>query len=104
VFFFFFFFFKLTGYDLIFKDFFFKVQVNINLGSNIFFLFFNMGSFYSNWDKKYTKNTKKQMSVKNAIIVIKAQNGQKSPKKPNFEKAVSGRLHISLTADHAVNC
>jgi hypothetical protein len=27
---------KLTDYDLIFKDFFFKVQVNINLGSNIF--------------------------------------------------------------------
>jgi hypothetical protein len=38
-----------------------------------------MGSFYSNWDKKDTKNTKKQMSVKNAIIVIKAQNGPKSP-------------------------
>jgi hypothetical protein len=30
-----FYFFKLTGYDLIFKIF-FKVQVNINLGSNIF--------------------------------------------------------------------
>jgi hypothetical protein len=36
--FFYFLFLKLTGYnyDLIFKDF-FKVQVNINLGSNIFY-------------------------------------------------------------------
>jgi hypothetical protein len=39
-----------------------------------------MGSFYSNWDKK-KKNTKK------------------AQKKPNFEKAVSGRLPISLTAN-----
>jgi hypothetical protein len=29
--------FKLTDYDLIFNDFFFKVQVNINLGPNIFY-------------------------------------------------------------------
>jgi hypothetical protein len=51
-----------------------------------------MGSFYSNWDKKDTKNTKKQMSVKNAIIVIKAQNG---PKNPILKK----QLHISLTTN-----
>jgi hypothetical protein len=36
------------------------------------------------------------MSVKNAIVLIKAQ---KRPKKmPDFEKAVSGWLPISLTA------
>jgi hypothetical protein len=57
-----------------------------------------MGSFYNNWDKKDTKNTerRKLMSVKNVTIIIKAQ---KAPKKPNFKKAVSGRLHISLTAN-----
>jgi hypothetical protein len=43
-------FFKLTGYDLLFKDFFKKkIHININLGSNIF-LFFNMDFFYGNWD------------------------------------------------------
>jgi hypothetical protein len=51
-----------------------------------------MGSFYSNWDKKDTKNTKKQMSVKNATVLIKAPK----KKKPNFEKAVSRQLPISL--------
>jgi hypothetical protein len=35
------------------------------------------------------------MSVKNATVLIKA----KKKKKPNFEKAVSGRLPISLTAN-----
>jgi hypothetical protein len=43
---------KLTGYDLIFKDFFFfKV-------GQIYFLFFNLGSFYSNLAQENTKNTK----------------------------------------------
>jgi hypothetical protein len=60
-----------------------------------------MGSFYSNWDQKDTKNTKKQMSVKNAIVLIKAQKHSKSKKKkgPILKKAVSGQLPISLTAN-----
>ena len=37
------------------------------------------------------------MSVKNAIVLIKAQKRPKSPKKPNFENTVSERLLISLT-------
>jgi hypothetical protein len=45
-----------------------------------------MGSFYSNWDQRNTKKAKKKKKKKN-------------PKKPNFVKAVSGRLHISLTAN-----
>jgi hypothetical protein len=41
------------------------------------------------------------MGVKNATVLIKAQKRPKSQKKkkPNFEKAVSGRLPISLTAN-----
>jgi hypothetical protein len=54
--FFYFLFLKLTGYGLIFKDF-FKVQVNINLASKIFY-FSIWAFFYSNWDQKDTKNTK----------------------------------------------
>jgi hypothetical protein len=55
---------KLTGYDLIFKDF-FKVQLNINLGSNIFD--FSILTLF------ITIGTKKQMSIKNITILIKAQ-------------------------------
>jgi hypothetical protein len=37
------------------------------------------------------------MSVKNAAVLIKAQKRPKGKKKmPNFEKAVSGQLSISL--------
>jgi hypothetical protein len=36
------------------------------------------------------------MSIKNATVLIKAK---KKKKKPNFEKAVSGRLPISLTTN-----
>jgi hypothetical protein len=38
-----------------------------------------MGSFYSNWDQKNTKNTKKKkkVSVKNATVIIKAQKKAK---------------------------
>jgi hypothetical protein len=45
-----------------------------------------MNSFYSNWDQRDTE---------------KAQ--RKAQKKFNFEKAVSGRLSISLTANRPVN-
>jgi hypothetical protein len=37
------------------------------------------------------------MSVKNATVLIKAKKAQK--KELNFEKVVSGRLLISLTAN-----
>ena len=40
------------------------------------------------------------MSVKNDTVVIKAQ--KKKKKKSNFEKAISGRLHILLTINR--NC
>jgi hypothetical protein len=42
------------------------------------------------------------MSVKNAIILIKAQKrpkSQKKKKKPNFEKVVGDQLPISLTTN-----
>jgi hypothetical protein len=74
---------KLTCYDLIFKFFiFFKVHVNINLGSNVF--------YFSIWALFIVIETKK-----NTL--------RKPKKKPNFEKAVSGRLPISLTANRPVN-
>jgi hypothetical protein len=50
-----------------------------------------MGSFYSNWDQRDTKKAKKKKKKK------------KNPKKPNFKKAVSGQLPISLTANRPVN-
>jgi hypothetical protein len=52
-----FFIFKLTGYDLIFKDF-FKVQVNIKLGSNIFY-FSIWALFIAIGTKKTIKKKKK---------------------------------------------
>jgi hypothetical protein len=95
---FYFLFLKLTGYDLIFKDF-FKIQVNINLRSNIF--------DFSIWalsiaigTKKILKIQKKQMSVKKCYNINKSKKKKKKKKKANFEKAVSGRLPISLTANH----
>jgi predicted methyltransferase len=45
----------------------------------IFFFYFNF-NFYSNWDQRDTKKAKKKKGLK----------------KHNFEKAVSGRLPISL--------
>jgi hypothetical protein len=54
-----------------------KVQVNINLGSNIF--------YFSIWAPFIVIVTKKIL------------------KKPNFEKAVRGWLPISLTANRLVN-
>jgi hypothetical protein len=80
-----FFYLKLTGYDLIFK-FFFCLSTSKYIFGVKYFLFFNMDSFYSNRDQKKSKKAKK-----------------KSLKKPNFEKAVSGRLPISLTANRPVN-
>jgi hypothetical protein len=47
-----------------------------------------MNSFYSNWDQRDTE---------------KAQRKAQNKKKFNFEKAVSGRLSISLTANWPVN-
>ena len=58
--FFYFIFLKLIGYNLIFKDFFFLSTSKYKFGIK-YFLFFNMGSFYSNLDKKYTKNTKNKL-------------------------------------------
>jgi hypothetical protein len=75
---------KLTGYDLIFKFFFFKVQVNINLGSNVFY--FSIWALFIVIEKKKTKKAQKKVQ-----------------KKSNFEKAVNGRLPISLTANRLIN-
>jgi hypothetical protein len=48
-----------------------------------------MSSFYNNWDPKDTKNTKKkQMSIKNTTVIIKAQKAQKK-NSPIFEKQLA---------------
>jgi hypothetical protein len=73
------------------------------LGSNIFYfsiwaLFIAIGTKKTLKIQKKQKQKKKkktkQMSVKNAIVLIKAQK-----RKPNFEKVVSGRLPILLIAN-----
>jgi hypothetical protein len=106
--FFYFLFLKLTGYDLIFKDFFFKVQVNINLGSNIFYfsiwaLFIAIGTKKTLKIQK-TNECKKCYSINKSPKTPKKQKKKKKtyftkPKKANFEKTVSRRLPISLTAN-----
>ena len=94
----FFLFLKLTNYDLIFKDF-FKVQVNINFGSNIFN--FSIWAFSIAIGTKKTLKIQKTNECKKCYSSNKSLKTSKKPKrKPNFEKAVSGRLPISLTANH----
>jgi hypothetical protein len=75
------------------------------LGSNIFYfsiwaLFIAIGTKKTlkiQKQKQKKKKKKKQMSIKNVIVLIKAQKAQK--RKPNFEKVVSGRLPILLIAN-----
>jgi hypothetical protein len=60
-----------------------------------------MSYFYSNFAQEDTTNTKKkkkQMRVKNAIVLKKSP---KKPQKPNFKKksGYSGRLTDLLTAN-----
>jgi hypothetical protein len=68
------------------------MQVNINLGSNIF--------DFSIWALSIAIGTKKTLKVQKTNECKKFYNINKSKKKrPNFEKVVSGRLPISLTAN-----
>jgi hypothetical protein len=76
--FFYFLFLKLTSYDLIFNDF-FKVQVNINLESNIFDLL--IWALFIAIETKKKLKIQKQMSVKNGTVLIKAQKRPKRKKK-----------------------
>jgi hypothetical protein len=68
---------KLTGYNLIFKDFFLKkkkVQVNINLGSNIFYFLI--------WALFITIRTKKTPKIQKTNECKKCYSINKSPKTP----------------------
>jgi hypothetical protein len=73
------------------------MQVNINLGSNIF--------DFSIWALSIAIGTKKTLKVqktnecKKCYSIKKSKKKKKKKKKPNFEKAVSGWLPISLTAN-----
>jgi large-conductance mechanosensitive channel len=79
---FYFLFLKLTGHDLIFEDFFFKVQININLRSNIFdFLI---------WALFIAIGTKKILKIQKTNECKKCYNSNKSPKKSqNLKKRLA---------------
>jgi hypothetical protein len=89
---------KLTGNDLIFKDF-FKVQVNINLGSNIF--------DFSIWALFITIETKNTLKIQKINECKKCNSNNKSEKKKKkkqkksqiLKKVVNGQLPISLTVN-----
>jgi hypothetical protein len=88
-------------FGLIFKDF-FKVQVNINLGSNIFyfsiwafFFFFIAIGIKKILKIQKTNECKKCYSINKSLKMPKKQQ----KKKVNFKNAIRGRLPISLTAN-----
>ena len=71
---------KLTDYDLIFKNFFFKVQVNINLGSNTFY-FLIWALFIVIETQKKKKKTLKIQKTKECKKCYSSNKSQKSKKK-----------------------
>jgi hypothetical protein len=61
-----------------------------------------MSSFYSNLAQEDTKNTIKQMRVKNAIVLKKSP---KKAQKGQFKKSgYSGQLIVLLIINHRLNC